>query len=124
MRQDISQSAVGRTEKRQPVAKHLGQTYGVGLRRFVVGVAVFLVIYVFSFGPALSLAERGYISQKALPMVYGAIPLKLRLWYLEIWKRLDRKCRERLYAIRSYSHYSQFVIDSRIEITIVRTRLA
>jgi hypothetical protein len=82
------------------------RSFGARLRRFLVLIALVFSLYLGSFGPALSLAHRGYLSPAAMSTIYAFMPLKIRLWYWRIWKRLDQKLEGKLLACAPPRHLS------------------
>jgi hypothetical protein len=75
---------------------------GTGLRRGLAMMAFAASVYLFSFGPALSLAQRGYLAPSTVATVYALIPLKMRLWYWRVWKRLDQGYDGKLLALHRW----------------------
>lgn len=75
-------------------------SFAVRLRHWIFLLTVGVMIYLFSFGPALSLVQRGYVPSTIVSAIYAPVPLKIRLWYWTIWRRIDRRCAEKLFAHR------------------------
>ena len=77
----------------------LPTSVGARLRHWIFILVVGVMVYLFSLGPALSLVHRGYVSPTIVSALYAPVPLKIRLWYWKIWKRIDPRCAEKLLAL-------------------------
>jgi hypothetical protein len=59
---------------------------------FAVLISSSLVgFYVGSLGPAVSLADRGYLPQKAVRSFYASLPRRIGMKSLRIWAHFDKQ---------------------------------
>jgi len=69
--------------------KTTGNRFVVRMLAIVVGAGCF---YVLSYGPAMSLANKGFIPNKAFVRFYAPLPLMFQQQLLTLWSRIDSGC--------------------------------
>ena len=57
----------------------------------LIGIAVAVVLYLVSYGPANSLVARGYLNPRRVDAFYKPLPERLQDMILGIWTKIDTR---------------------------------